>query len=398
MNYKLEGRDILYNNEQLGPYPDHLLKRVDTPTNDIPDSPSRRKWQSECAHAAHRPDVEIGRTEPIYNGIMHVRKVLNTVNEIQNPVAPHDAPIPDDPRVRSRHLKSFGYFLGADLVGICKVPEYAVFLDGPPKGPVVGPSGSQPGEPINCDYKYAIVLIKRKDFRTTTASNGHDWIFNSCSHQVYAHLTYWSASMAYYIRRLGFEALASNNRNYVTVMTPLIIAAGLGESGRMGLAVNPFFGANFKAAAVLTNMELLPDKPIDFGLQEYCKNCGICAQQCVSGALSKDNETIDYNGYRKYKIEYARCATLGANIKNGSGCGRCTTMCPWHRPDSKPEHFRDWDGDIKFLHDSVNARAAYLREHNFVDEEYDARKWWFDLVENGEGDLVIPDSSKYTIL
>ena len=54
-------------------------------------------------------------------------------------------------------------------------------------------------------------------------------------------------------------------------MTPLIIEAGLGEGSRLGIALNPFVGASFKAAAVLTDLPLEVDKPIDFGLQEYCK-------------------------------------------------------------------------------------------------------------------------------
>jgi hypothetical protein len=39
---KLKYHDILYNDAQLGPYPDHLLKRVDKPTNDIPGPVERR--------------------------------------------------------------------------------------------------------------------------------------------------------------------------------------------------------------------------------------------------------------------------------------------------------------------------------------------------------------------
>jgi hypothetical protein len=36
-------------------------------------------------------------------------------------------------------------------------------------------------------------------------------------------------------------------RNYITLMTPLILAAGLGEASRLGIALNPFQWANFKA-------------------------------------------------------------------------------------------------------------------------------------------------------
>lgn len=374
-------REILFNDAQLGPYPDHLLKRVDVPTNFIPGASPAARSRKERAKPLSEPTVRIGRTEPLFQAVSHVQKALDSLSDHPNPVAEQKAPIPDDPRVRSRHLKRFAYFLGADMVGICQVPGYALYTDDPN------------GNPADRSYRYAIVLVKRQDLGSTLASNGNDWIINACTHSLFPLLTYWSEALACYIRRLGFEACGFNNRNLPAVMPSLLIASGIGESGRLGLAVSPFFGANFKATAVMTNMELLPDKPIDFGLQEYCKNCGICAEQCVSGAISKDNEIVAYNGYKKYKIDYTRCATLQANTQKGGSCGRCTLMCPWNRPDSMPGDFKDWDGDLRFLYDSVNSRANYLREHNFKDEEHTAGTWWFDLVENSEGELIIPGSS-----
>lgn len=394
MDYKLDGRDILYNDDQLGPYPDHLLKRVDVPTNAIPGKEPRRKGQRENAFATIRTKKDMtpamqaalkrGKREPLTLSLMEVRNGFKGISANPNPVAEKKAPIPDDPRVRSRHLKSLGYFLGADMMGICEVPDYAYYLQDPA------------GNPIDCEYKYAIILVKRKDGRTTLASAGNDWIFDPCSHSTYNVLFHWAETMANYLRQLGFDARASNFGNYTTVMTSLLIAAGIGESGRIGIAVNPFFGSNFKAAAVLTNMELEADKPIDFGLQEFCKTCGICAQTCVSGAISKDNEQIEYNGYRKYKIDYERCATLCNVNQKGGICGRCSNMCPWNRPDSDPEFFKDWDGDISRLQDAARARAEYLRQNNFESEEYKTRRWWFDLMVDESGELVIPPTTKYS--
>ena len=318
-----------------------------------------------------------------------VRKQMVQMARNPNPVAHKVAPIPDDPRVLSRHIKSLGYFLGADLMGICEIPDYAMFLDDTGGNEFIADS-------IRYDYKYAIVLVKRKQTRTTMASDGHDWIFDACSHQCYNQLIHWSETIANYIRRLGFDATGSYLGYYSTVMTSLLLAAGLGESGRMGIAVNPFFGPNFKSACVLTSMPLEPDKPIDFGLQEFCKTCGICAEQCVSKAISRDNELVEYNGYQRFKMDYDRCAMLGKSNARGEGCGRCSNLCPWNRPDSDPEFFRDWDGDIQTLHASARRREKYLRENNFIPEESKTKKWWFDLKEEN-GDLVIPETSKYVV-
>jgi hypothetical protein len=35
------------------------------------------------------------------------------------PVAEEKAPLPDDPHILTRHIKSLAYFLGADMVGVC---------------------------------------------------------------------------------------------------------------------------------------------------------------------------------------------------------------------------------------------------------------------------------------
>ena len=392
MNCKPDGREILFNEEQIGPYPDHLLKRVDVPTNWIEGNEPKRKGHNDTAKATvERPK---GRkpiyTTPIFKSINEVRQYLMGVSQNPNPVAEKQAPIPEDPRVRSRHLKSLAYFTGADAVGICQIPEYGKYLDtdGNPRG------GKESVPFDGSEYKYAIVLVKRKDPVTTGASNGIDWIYNTCNHECYIQLYHQSETLARYLRRLGFQALASNFSNYVTVMTSMIIAAGLGESGRLGIAVNPFFGPNLKAACVLTNMELEPDKPIDFGLQEFCKTCGICSEVCPSKAISSDNDMVEYNGYRKFKMDYVQCVNMG--VQGKTVCGRCANFCPWTRPDVGPEFYKDWDGDVEKLYESVRARAAYLRENNFNTDSYKTKRWWFDLIENEDGELVVPGGSKDT--
>ena len=79
--------------------------------------------------------------------------------------------------------------------------------------------------------------------------------------------------MANYIRRLGWNAVATNMNSYVTLMPQIALACGIGEVSRMGIVLNPFLGANFKVAAVLTDMELEADGYVDFGLQDYCASC-----------------------------------------------------------------------------------------------------------------------------
>jgi epoxyqueuosine reductase len=387
MSYKLKYRDILYNDEQLGPYPDQKLKRVDKPTNRIVGEIQRRDPREHSMAAAFRgdygPAVQHGMTrmtirEPIGASIIDVLAHINSFKP--NPVAKIPAPLPEDPRVISRHIKSLGYFLGADLMGICELPQPAVYTH------------DVQGNPIEMNYKYAIVFAVSKSMPTVNASSGYDWIFDPVSIQAYQRLAAQTEIMADYIRRLGYPATASNNNKYLTLMPQLILMAGLGEISRAGIILNPFLGLNFKSATVLTDLPVEIDKPIDFGLQQYCQKCTICAKQCQAKAISFGDKVI-YNGYETWKLDVKKCTCLGPLNKYGNVCGRCGKVCPWNRPGSSPRDWENWDGSLEQLYEGVNLQAENIRKSKFADETEKTSKWWFDFEEN-DGQLVIPETTR----
>jgi reductive dehalogenase len=136
--------------------------------------------------------------------------------------------------------------------------------------------------------------------------------------------------IAQYIRNLGYRARAHHNNNYQLCVTPVLIASGMGELSRVGDCVlHPYLGFNYKAAVITTDMPLMPDKPIDFGVQSFCKVCKKCAEECPSRAVSMADEQEEYNGYMKYKLEYKTCTLFRRTQPEGYGCGRCAVVCPW---------------------------------------------------------------------
>jgi ferredoxin len=387
MNNNLKFRDILYNEAQLGPYPLEKLKRVNEPTTKYVGEIKRRDQREHALALSGRGDYGeavkkraplFTVNEPIGAAFVDIQTHINSIK--RNPPAPHKAPIPDDPRVLSRHIKSLGYFLGADMMGICKLPKSAVYTH------------DMSGKPIDADFKYAVVFLCVKDLKTVNASNGYDWIFDPVSFQAYQRLACQTETAANYIRRLGFEAEASNMDRYLTLMPQLILEAGLGEVSRLGIVLNPFVGANFKAAAVLTNLPLEADLPVDFGLQEYCSSCRICAEQCPTRSISFGEKVI-YNGYETWKMNERTCASFAMLNKKGNMCGRCAKVCPWNRPDVSPDHYKNWDGDMLKIIDEVNQQAKRMKEQNYVHESENTHKWWLDL-ELINGRLEIPSSSK----
>ena len=382
---RLKYHDILYNDEQLGPYPDHLLKRVPAPTNQIPGPVQRRSERDsvfgksllgEFGEETQREFKRLERRYPIVAAIHDLQAHIAEYRQKRIPIATKKAPIPDDPRVMSRHLKALGYYLGADQVRIGPLDPSAVYTEN-----IVG-------KPIEAPYRYAIVFAARKDSHTLSASNGWDDIVSPLSHQVYQKLAVQTEVVSNYLRRLGVDAIPSYFRSYANLMPKVVLDAGMGEVSRMGIVLSPFFGCNCKYAAVLTDLELEVDGFVDFGLQEYCDRCTICAEQCPARAIPRGKQTL-HNGYYTWKLNARACSDFGIFNKEGTVCGRCTKVCPWNRPDMEPRDFADWDGSLEWLHSTVEEQRERNLASEFVDPREYTHKWWFRL-EDRDGQVVAP--------
>jgi len=381
----LEYHDILYNDDPIGPYPTQLLKRVERPTNRIPgpirrvdqrDNVFARSFLGEYGDEIKREFLRLTVRYPIGASLVDLQNHINLYGKRKNKVAANKAPILTDPRVVSRHLKCLGYFLGADIVGIGSLPQSAVY------------SRDMAGNPVDALFKYSIALVCRKSEPTLCASNGWEEIVDPASFQAYQRIAMQSEVMANYIRRLGYEAEATNMNNYLTLMPEIALACGIGEVSRMGIVLNPFLGANFKVAAVLTDLELEVDGYVDFGLQDYCASCTICAEQCPAHAITRGRQTL-HNGYYTWKLNARACNDFDVLNKEGCVCGRCTKVCPWHRPHMEARDFAGWDGDLAWLHRTVDEQRERLIANDFVDPHERSGKWWFSLDEV-DGELVVP--------
>jgi NAD-dependent dihydropyrimidine dehydrogenase PreA subunit len=382
---QLKYRDILYNDDPIGPYPTHLLKRLDKPTNRVPgtigrvdarDSVFGKSFLGEFGEEIQREFMRMTVRYPVGGALTDLQHHINTYKAAENPVAAKKAPIPDDPRVLSRHIKCLGHFLGADIVGIGRLPQSAVYTH------------DMMGNSIEAPFKYAVCLMCRKHVPTLSASNGWEEIVDPASFQAYQRLALQTEVMANYIRRLGHEAEATNAYTYLTLMPEIVLACGLGEVSRMGIILNPFLGTNCKTAAVLTNLELEADGYIDFGLQKYCEECADCADQCPSRAITRGKQTL-HNGYYTWKLNARACNDFDVLNKEGCVCGRCTSVCPWNRPQMDGRDFAGWDGNLEWLHRTVDEQRERNAANDFVDPAERTQKWWFELDEV-DGELVIP--------
>jgi len=372
---ELERGGILHNQARLGPLPMDRIKRVDRPTTLLADSIGRVDMRDTAYGLAARGEYGTA----VQRGVQQSLPGKYPLSAAQKDVMDHlalapavaigaeIAPVPHDPEALTRHVKAVAYFLKADLVGTCRVPASAYY------------SHDKEGRPVDVRYENAIVFIMRKDFQAMRASTGSDWMGDPISFQAYAHLGLVAETLAGYVRRLGWDAEPQYGPSFVNrysvLMPPLLLLSGMGEVSRAGIILNPFLGLGYKAAAVLTDMPLVPDRPVDFGLQSFCQSCRICAQNCPSKAISMGDKVM-YNGYETWKLDTKRCASFNFTNKKGTMCNRCVKSCPWTRPTTATHNLVRSLVTRSRAAQRIAIRAEALLEPG---KDHPGEQWWFDM-------------------
>ncbi len=370
-------------------FPMHKIKRVDRPTieiqeEEIPriheqDHGFNRALRGEYGPFLQRERRRFSVKHPLSASLMAMQLKLREM--VDGDIAPREAPLSKDPEYLSRHIKETAYFLRADAVGICELPRYAVYTH-----------SAATGDPIALNHKYAVAVLVDQDSRTADAATGHDWISNAMSFVAYSASGFIACLLADYIRRLGWPARAHHAMNYQVIVPPILLWAGLGEVSRMSECVlHPFMGPRFKASVVTTDLPLLPDKPIDFGLQDFCSKCKKCARECPSGALSEGDKVMQ-NGYQQWPGDVQKCTSMRVGNQKGSSCGTCLTVCPWNKPYT-PLHRA---AGALLRHSSLaRSIAPWLDDVLGYGKPDYGKKWWCDLEDvAGDGILQIPSNEE----
>ena len=224
----------------LGRYPMEKIKRVDQPTTLILRDEIRRvPKRADLFTRALAGDLgERAKTERARFAVKHplawaMTPLIRAMVPLQGTRGSVEPPTPlaptgfggdlSDPQRNADAVKALGYFLGADLVGICEAEPWMYYSH-----------DELEGKPIAAYHKYAVVMLIDQGFETMEGASGDDWISGAQSMRAYLRGALIAGLMAAHVRRMGWSARAHSNAHSELLHIPAVLMAGLGELSRIG--------------------------------------------------------------------------------------------------------------------------------------------------------------------
>ena len=192
---------------------------------------------------------------------------------------------PDDLAERANHLKSFGYFADASMVGTCLLPQEAV-LEQPYLNPDIArlaedlrtkqtktlasgidlimadlkESMEAPPSTIN-GHTHGIVFVYQHPRAPMPDEPGVDWVRGASAHRSCLLAAETAVVIANYLRLLGYDGRAHTASSSDVDLNRLAVAAGLALPVN-GEASAPFIGTEYGIAAITTSFAIAPDRPL----------------------------------------------------------------------------------------------------------------------------------------
>jgi len=226
------------------------------------------------------------------------------------------------PEKTAKLIKQMTYQFGSILTGITRLNPDWVY-----KYPMRN-RGLDPDKPLEVPqhWEYAIVINTPMSWDPLYANPNYGTSFDA-----YSKSRIVAYRLAEFIKQLGYAARPHTpGTEYDLMVPPIAIDAGLGEQGRHCVLITPELGSNIRPAVVTTNIPMACDKPIDFGVQDFCASCKICAETCPSGAITFGEKTT-IRGYKRYELNASKCHNFWYSNLGNIGCRLCVAVCPYTR-------------------------------------------------------------------
>jgi epoxyqueuosine reductase len=218
--------------------------------------------------------------------------------------------------ITSKFIKQTAFSLSADLCGIASVDRF-----------VDAPKGAHPRDVLP-ESKSVIVIAKR--FLTGTTKCSSSIPYTIIRNQLSFMIDKITLELSYILESKGAISVPTGAiepcnwdqenkriRGLISLKHSAELA-GLGKIGKNTLLVNEKYGNMIWLGAVITDLELKPDKIADYNV---CPdNCNLCIKSCPVGALGNP------------KMNQQECRKYAFGEENGGEwrikCYKCRAICP----------------------------------------------------------------------
>src|SRR5436309_5298807 len=253
----------------------------------------------------------------------------NVVNRAtKGKVSPNRVPV-DDPAAMTRHIKAIAQYMGADITTVARAHPSMMYGGAryTQDGTASDAYEATCPEDLVEKFPYLLVVTNAWDYDTLQAHRHHIGDASYHVSQMKGHLIL--KAIEGYIKELGYTALRG-------VANPQAagLASGVGELGRNGLLIHRKFGARIHMPdPIMTDLPLVPDQPVDNGVEDFCKICRKCAINCPTNSVPFGDKVV-FNGVEKYKINWLTCYKIRPYVDAHWGsCLTCATVCPFTKPN-----------------------------------------------------------------
>jgi hypothetical protein len=238
------------------------------------------------------------------------------------------------PEDATQRVKGYARNVGADLVGVAELDPRWVYSH---RGMVRPLSGDVWGQPIEVGHRYAIVFAQEMSGDMIAPAPHLSSAVESMNQYVNGAMI--ADQVASYVANLGYSATANHLSHYDGLMVPLAVDAGMGEMGRLGYLMTKEFGPRQRLSAVTTDLPLVPDRPVDIGVEDFCRICVKCAVCCPSQSIPH-GEQGEVNGSLRWKLNEITCFDYWGKV--GTDCNVCMRVCPWSHARTLPHRMIVW--------------------------------------------------------
>jgi epoxyqueuosine reductase len=181
-------------------------------------------------------------------------------------------------------------------------------------------------------------------------------------HRVYHALDDIGVRMSQQIGAYGYKTRTEPNIGDLPLPAYAALA-GWGGLGKHGSLISPELGSSFRLSAIATDMPLVIDGPKDFGIEEVCSNCQICARFCPGDAIKHEKKSV--NGVERWYVDTPACEPYFFRMH---GCKICLSVCPYNAKGKFKAEFKSMAKDIREAGDA-KGMMKLISERTGIDYE-----------------------------